>query len=333
MFAAIVGIAGPTLAPDEAALLRDRPPAGVILFGRNVRDPAQLAALCADLRRALPEHAVIAVDQEGGRVARLRPPAWRAHPPATAIGALHDRDPVAAARAAYLTGALIGLDCAAASLDMACAPVLDLRVPGASDVIGDRSYGADPATVATLATSMADGLMAAGILPVGKHAPGHGRALVDSHHALPIVPPDLCLDDDFEAFRLASALPWMMTAHLVYEGIDRERAGTLSPRVIGGIIRGRIGFEGVLVSDDLAMRALVGDPGLLAAAAIAAGCDLALHCTGLLSDSRAVLRAVPPIAGQTASRMASARAMIATRRVALESESLAAEREAILSWA
>lgn len=331
MFAAIVGIEGLTLSPDEAALLRERPPAGVILFGRNVRDKAQLGGLCAALRELLPAGAVIAIDQEGGRVARLRPPVWRAHPPAGAIGALYRRDPAAAVRAAFLTGALIGLDCAEAGIGMACAPVLDLRVEGASDVVGDRSYGADPTSVAAMAGGMADGLMAAGVLPVGKHAPGHGRALVDSHHALPIVPAEICLDDDIEAFRLSSALPWMMTAHLVYEGIDRGRAGTLSPTVIGEVIRGRIGFDGVLVSDDLAMRALDGEAGSLAAAAIAAGCDLALQCTGVLADSRAVLQAVPAVAGPAASRMEAARAMVARRRIGLEAESLAREREAILA--
>ena len=332
MFAAIVGLGGVSLSADEAALLRERPPAGVILFGRNVRDPGQLRALCAELRAVLPDGAVIAVDQEGGRVARLRPPGWRAHPPAAAIGTLHRRDRVAGARAAFLTGALIGLDCAAAGIDMACAPVLDLRVEGASDVVGDRSYGSDPADVAALAGGMAAGLMAAGVLPVGKHAPGHGRALVDSHHALPVVPADMCLDDDIAAFRICSDLPWMMTAHLVYEGVDRERAGTLSATVIEEVIRRRIGFEGVLVSDDLAMRALDGAPGALAAAAIAAGCDVALQCTGALGDSRAVLHAVPSVAGRAASRMAAARAMVAGRRVELAAAaSLAAEREFLLA--
>ena len=331
MFAAIVGIGGLALSPDEAALLRERPPAGVILFGRNVRDRGQLGALCEALREVLPAGAVIAVDQEGGRVARLRPPVWRAHPAAGTIGGLYRRDAAAGVRAAFLTGALIGLDCAAVGIDMACAPVLDLRVEGASDVVGDRSYGADPAGVAALAGGMAEGLMAAGMLPVGKHAPGHGRALVDSHRALPIVPAEVCLDEDIEAFRLSSALPWMMTAHLVYEGIDRERAGTLSPAVIGGVIRGRIGFDGVLVSDDLAMRALDGEAGSLAAAAIAAGCDVALQCTGVLADSRAVLHAVPAVAERAASRMAAARAMVAGRRIELESERLAREREAILA--
>lgn len=327
MRAAIVGIEGTTLSDPEAALLQALPPAGVILFGRNVRDPAQLAALCTAIRAVLPAGAVIAVDQEGGRVARLRPPAWRAHPPAGTIGAL---PPAPATRAAYLTGALIGLDCAACGIDMACAPVLDLRVEGASDVVGDRSFGRDPARVAALANAMAAGLMAAGILPVGKHAPGHGRALVDSHHHLPGVPASAPLDDDIEPFRICSALPWMMTAHLVYEGIDRQRPGTLSPTVIAEVIRGRIGFGGVLVSDDLAMQALDGPAGALAAAAIAAGCDVALHCTGVLAESEAVLQAVPVLNEAGRTRMAKGRAMVAEHLQTMDAASMAAEREALL---
>ena len=327
MRAAIVGIEGPTLSDPETALLQALPPAGVILFGRNVQDPAQLAALCTAIRAVLPAGAVIAVDQEGGRVARLRPPGWRAHPPAGIIGALA---PAPAARAAYLTGALIGLDCAASGIDMACAPVLDLRFEGASDVVGDRSFGRDPAHVAALADAMAAGLMAAGVLPVGKHAPGHGRALVDSHHLLPIVPASAPLDDDIEPFRICSAFPWMMTAHLVYEGIDRHRPGTLSPTVISEVIRGQIGFGGVLVSDDLAMRALDGLPGALAAAAIVAGCDVALHCTGVLAESEAVLQAVPILSAAGTTRMAKGRAMVAERVRKLDAAAMAAEREALL---
>src|SRR4051794_18928216 len=182
MKAAIVGISRPAATGTELQLLRDLPPAGVILFARNVADPAQLRGLTATLRAVLPQDAVIAVDQEGGRVARLRPPHWPAHPPAAAIGALA---PLPGRRAAWLTGALIGLDCAEAGIDLVCAPVLDLRLPQASDVIGDRSFGADPDQVAALANAMAEGLLAAGVVPVAKHAPGHGRALVDSHHALP----------------------------------------------------------------------------------------------------------------------------------------------------
>lgn len=332
MQAAIVGIEGLALTAEEAALLRATSPAGVILFGRNVRDGEQLGLLCATLRATLPAGAVIAVDQEGGRVARLRPPIWRRHPPAGVIGALYRQNRAAGERAAFLTGALIGLDCAAAGLDMACAPVLDLRFDGASDVVGDRSYGREPADVAALGGAMAAGLMAAGVLPVGKHAPGHGRALVDSHHALPVVPEDAPLDDDIEAFKLCSGLPWMMTAHLVYEAIDRERAGTVSAAVIDGVIRRRIGFEGVLVSDDLAMRALEGEPGDLARAAIAAGCDVALHCTGVFGESEAVLRAVPPVSPAGVARMAAGRAMVAARVMVLAAAELAAEREALLAW-
>lgn len=330
MKAAIVGIAGPELRGPEDALLRALPPTGVILFGRNVSDPHQLRALTGSLRAALPNGAVIAVDQEGGRVARLRPPHWRAHPAAAVIGTLHATDPGAGLRAAFLTGALIGLDCADSGIDMVCAPVLDLRVPGASDVIGDRSFGGDPAAVAALGNAVADGLMAAGVIPVAKHAPGHGRARVDSHHALPVVPDGEALDDDLAPFTSCAGLPCMMTAHLLYQRYDSERAGTLSPAVIAGVIRKRIGFEGVLMSDDLAMRALEGAPGDLAEAAIAAGCDLALHCTGALADSEAVLRAVPDVRGQTLLRMQAARARVARSRVALDGDRLQAERESLL---
>ena len=331
MRAAIVGIAGPSLLPPERELFAALPPAGVILFARNVVDPAQLGALTAALRSVLADDAVIAVDQEGGRVARLRPPAWRLQPPAAAIGALHARDRDAGVRAAYLTGALIGLDCAASGLDVACAPVLDLRVAGASDVIGDRAFGADPVAVAALGSAMAEGLMAAGVAPVGKHAPGHGRALLDSHLALPSVPAETDLAGDIAAFRACAGLPWMMTAHLLYHGLDADRPGTLSPVVIGRVIRERIGFEGVLVSDDLAMRALQGAPGDLAAAAVAAGCDLALFCTGQLEDSEAVLRAAPAIGARTQARMAASRHMVALRRAVLDGEALAAERDRLLA--
>ncbi len=326
-----MGLAGTELGLDEATLLRALAPAGVILFARNVSDPAQLAALTLALRSVLPAGAVIAVDQEGGRVARLRPPHWRAHPPAALIGALHARDAAAGLRAAWLTGALIGLDCGAACIDLAFAPVLDLRVPGASDVIGDRSFSADPASVAALGRAMADGLLAAGVIPVGKHAPGHGRALVDSHHALPVVPASERLDDDLIPFAHCAGLPWMMTAHLLYLRYDSERPGTLSPAVINGVIRERIGFEGVLVSDDLAMRALDGEPGDLAAACIGAGCDLALHCTGALDESEAVLRAVPELAGRSLQRFEAARGLAARSRAALDGTALAPERDLLLA--
>jgi beta-N-acetylhexosaminidase len=327
MIPAIVGIGGPVLSADEAALLRACPPAGVILFGRNVADPAQLRALAASLRAVLPDAAVLAVDQEGGRVARLRPPHWRAHPPAAAIGALPAD---VAERAAWLTGALIGLDCAAAGLDLVCAPVLDRRVPGAHDVIGDRAFSADPSRVAALGRAMAEGLLAAGVQPVGKHAPGHGRAGADSHLGLPEL--DDVSDDDLVPFAANAALPWMMTAHVRYAVLDRAPA-TLSAAVIEAVLRGRLGLRGVLVSDDLAMGAVAsgGPAGAVACAALAAGCDIALHCSGVLDDSAAVLRACPAMTEAARARMAAARALAEASRRTLDADALAGERRGLLA--
>ena len=322
--AAILGIAGPVLDTTEAALFRAMPPAGAILFRRNVVDPLQLRALTAALRDVLPAAAPILVDQEGGRVARLRPPHWRAHPPAGAIGDLHARDPAAGLRAAWLTGTLIGAECAAAGIDMACAPVLDLRLSGAHDVIGDRGFGAEPHAVAALGRAMADGLLAAGVIPVAKHAPGHGRARADSHLALPVV--DAAdLSGDILPFAANADLPVMMTAHIRYLALDPDRPATLSLRVVAEVIRGRIGFGGLLLSDDLAMQALEGPPAERARAAVAAGCDLALYCPGDAAGNAAVLQAVPPVGAATAARLATARAAVRPRR--LDVAALAAERD------
>ncbi len=324
--AAIVGIAGTVLADAEAALLRAHPPAGIILFRRNVADPAQLRMLTAALRAALPDGAVVMVDQEGGRVARLRPPHWPAHPPAGAIGARFATRPAEGLRAAWLTGALIGLDCAEAGFDTVAAPVLDLRLPGASEVVGDRAYAAEPAAVARLARAMAAGLLAAGVQPVGKHAPGHGRARVDSHVALPTVEAN-DLESDLLPFAANADLPWMMTAHIVYRAWDPARPGTLSPLVIDGAIRGRAGFRGVLVSDDLAMEALSGTPAARALGALAAGCDLALYCPGDAEGTQAVLRAAPALTEAARARLAAARALAMRRRLALDPAGLRAERD------
>ena len=315
MKAAIVGIAGAALTAAEQAQFRRHQPAGVILFARNIRDPTELAGLTAALRQTLPPGAVLMVDQEGGRVARLRPPHWRAHPPAATIGARYAADPAAGLRLAWLTGALIGLDCAASGFDVACAPVLDLRQAGAHDIIGDRAFSADPADVATLAAAFAAGLLAAGIQPVGKHAPGHGRALVDSHLELPRVTATADqLAADLKPFAALTHLPWMMTAHICYATWDATRPATLSPTVIADIIRGRIGFDGLLVSDDLAMKALAGTPGDLAAAALAAGCDLALHCSGDADATAAVLEAAAPLTAAATTRLARAHAQARHRR-------------------
>lgn len=331
MRAAIVGIAGPALEAAEAALFRRHRPAGAILFARNVRDPVQLSALTASLRDVLPPHAVIAIDQEGGRVARLRPPHWRAHPSAARIGAVFMRDAVAGERAAWLSGALIGLDCAGAGFDVVCAPTLDLQVLGAHDVVGDRAYSADPDAVARMGRAMADGLLAAGVQPVAKHAPGHGRAAVDSHLALPRVHAAQDLAQDLRPFMLCAGLPWMMTAHLLYEGLDPDWPATLSAIVIRDGIRGWIGFQGVLVSDDLAMNALSGTPGERAARAVAAGCDVAMQCSGALADSADVLTSSPDLTDAALVRLASARSMAAAARQALDGDALAAERDVLLA--
>ena len=329
MKAAIVGIAGPELTAAEIALFREHRPAGVMLFARNVADPAQLAALTAHIARVLPPLAVIAVDQEGGRVARLRPPHWLAHPAAARLGALHDVDRPAGLRAAWLTGALIGMEAAAAGIDIVCAPVLDLAIPGASTVIGDRAYSADPAIVGDMAAAAAAGLLAAGVQPVGKHCPGHGRATVDSHETLPRLA--AISDEDLAPFTRCAHLPWMMTAHIVYAAEDPARPATLSPTIIAGTIRDRLGYEGVLVSDDLAMGALSGNPAARALAALDAGCDLALHCSGVLADTAEVLAACPPATDAALNRMRAALFLAQRSRQALDPSALLAERQALLS--
>lgn len=315
--AAVIGLAGTAVTADEAALLARLPPAGVILFARNVTSPAQLLTLTGAVRSVVPG-AHILIDQEGGRVARLRPPCWLPHP---AAGRLRD------ARAAWLTGALIGLECAAGGIDVVCAPVLDLAVPGANAVVGDRSYG-DYAQVVAHGRAMADGLLAAGMQPVGKHAPGHGRAGADSHVALPVVTGPV--DADMAPFRALNDLPWMMTAHVLYPHLDPARPGTLSPVVVE-LIRQQIGFQGVLVSDDLVMGALQGSMAARASGAIAAGCDLALHCNGKIAESEAVLEAAGLASALTLRRLTAGRALAARRRQLLDRAGLLAERDMALA--
>jgi beta-N-acetylhexosaminidase len=326
---AIIGISGPSLTAPEEELLRTTPPLGVILFARNIAAPAQLRSLTARIRALLGDETVLMVDQEGGRVARLRPPYWHAHPPAAALGALYQQNPLSGQRAAWLTGALIGHDCVSAGFNVACAPVLDLSVPGAHDIIGDRAFGADPTTVAALGRALANGILAAGVQPVGKHIPGHGRAQADSHLELPVVSGES--SDEWLPFRHNADLPWAMTAHILYTNWDSQRAATLSPIVIEQIIRGAIGFQGVLVSDDLSMRALSGSPGEVAAAALQAGCDVVLHCTGVLEESRAVLEACPGSSNETLARLAAGRAQAQRAYASLDPAPLLIERDRLLA--
>jgi beta-N-acetylhexosaminidase len=318
---AIIGVGGLTLAPDESALLRAWQPLGVILFARNIRDPHQLAGLVAAIRQVLPG-ALLMVDQEGGRVARLRPPHWRAHPPARALRTT---------RVAWLSGALIGLECRAAGFDLVAAPVLDVATPGGHDVIGDRAFSADPAEVAARGAAMAAGLLAAGVQPIGKHAPGHGRARADSHTELPVL--DSILPSDLAPFIANRALPWLMTAHIRYMTHDMTHPATHSSSIIEGVIRAPsgIGFGGVLVTDDLAMQALCGPPGPRAALALAAGCDVALHCSGVLAETAEVLEAIPEATAALLARLEGGRALAEARKTGLDAAALFAERAALLS--
>lgn len=277
----ILGIEGPALRPQEQELLRAHQPRGIILFSRNIQDKPQLARLMADLKNSLPDDAVFMVDQEGGRVARLKPPHWPALPPAATLKTQDE---------AFAHGQALGRMVKEAGFTCTAAPVLDIRVPGASDVIGDRAITGDAATVGRLGGAIAQGILAEGILPVMKHLPGHGRALVDSHIALPHVP--ILTQDDLLPFKENNKLPWAMTAHVVYEQYDPLHPGTLSPVVIRELIRERIGFKGVLVSDDLAMGALSGTPVQRAQQALSAGCDIALYCPGDFAGNRAILESL-----------------------------------------
>ncbi|HXQ48076.1 MAG TPA: beta-N-acetylhexosaminidase, partial [Caulobacteraceae bacterium] len=294
---------------------REVDPWGFILFKRNVETPDQVRRLVDDLRRCVDRpDAPVLIDQEGGRVQRLKPPHWPAYPPGRAYGELA---PARRRELAWLGARLIAEDLCALGVTVDCLPVLDSPLPGASDVIGDRAYADEPQEIAALGRAAAEGLMAGGVLPVMKHIPGHGRATSDSHKRLPVV--DAPLADlaarDFAPFRALADLPMAMTAHVVYRAIDPTSPATTSPVVIAEIIRGAIGFDGLLISDDLSMNALKGGLGERATAALAAGCDVALHCNGDATEAMAVAEASPPLAGKALAR---AQAALARRPAVLE---------------
>jgi beta-N-acetylhexosaminidase len=314
--AAILGCAGPTLSAEERRFFREADPLGFILFQRNCQTPDQVRRLVQDFRDSVGRtDAPVLIDQEGGRVARLRPPAWRKAPAAGRFGVLAARDVNAAIEAARLNAELMGRELADLGISVDCAPVLDLQFAGASNVVGDRGFATDPELVARLGRAVCEGLLAAGVTPVLKHIPGHGRALVDSHHALPEVDASLAAlrETDFVPFQRLADMPCAMTSHVLYKAIDPERPATTSPVVIRDIIRGEIGFKGVLFSDDLSMEALRGDIGDRARRARAAGCDLALHCNGRLDEMRAVAAGAGPVAAATAERLVRRTAAAAAR--------------------
>ena len=303
--AVILGCAGTTLDAGECAFLAEADPAGFILFKRNCESPEQVRALIAALREAVGRpDAPVLIDQEGGRVIRLGPPHWRAPPAPALLGALAESDEEAGAHAAWLNARLVAVDLFALGFTVNCAPVLDLRVSGASKVVGDRSFGADPAMVARLGRAVAEGLLAGGIVPAIKHAPGHGRGQADSHAVRPQVEAPLAAlrAHDFAPFRALRDVPVGLTAHVCYAALDPERPGTLSAAVIKTAVRDAIGFDGLLVSDDLSMGALTGPVGARAAAALEAGCDVALHCNGRRTEMVDVVAAVPRLRGRARER-------------------------------
>jgi beta-N-acetylhexosaminidase len=334
MLAAIIGLSGPRLTDDERAFIRDADPTGIILFGRNVEGRVQLRALTDSLRDAggradLP----ILIDQEGGRIARLAQPEWPAFPAARRFAELYEKAPMSAIEAARANGEALGLTLAEAGINVDCAPVLDLRHEGAHDVIGDRAFGAEPMRVAALGRATLDGLAAGGVCGVIKHIPGHGRARADSHHELPVVEAsEEALIADLAPFQALHDAPMAMTAHLLYPAWDAERPATLSPTIIAEIIRTRIGFDSLLMSDDLGMEALTGSLAERARGAIAAGCDVALHCSGVLAEGEEVAAAAGEMGAAAAERLA--RAMARTGKASGQGyDALAAKRDALLAYA
>ena len=303
----ICGCSGLALSPEERDFIREAKPWGLILFKRNIDTPAQATLLVEQFRAIAGRDAPVLVDQEGGRVQRLGPPHWRAYPSAAALAATSSD----ASDLVETSARLMAHDLHALGIDIDCLPVLDVPAPGGHDVIGSRAYGRDPATVARLGAAAARGLLAGGVLPVMKHIPGHGRAGADTHFELPAVTASLAdLEaSDFAAFATCRDLPMAMTAHVIFSAVDPDYPATTSRKVVERVIRGHIGFDGLLVSDDLSMKALSGSFREKAAAVFAAGVDIALHCNGNLAESREVVAATPWLEGKAQARATRALAM------------------------
>ncbi len=306
MKAFIAGCEGTRLTPDERAFFADTKPFALIVFRRNCRDRSELFDLTSEFRELTGGIAPVLVDQEGGRVMRLRPPTWPAYPAMRTIGAVAERDLSQGLRAAWLHGRLIATDLRSVGIDMNCAPVLDVATAEVSDAIGDRAFGSDPAIVAQLGRALAGGLSAGGVVPVMKHIPGHGRATSDSHKELPVVSAALeeLLVSDFAPFADMADMPAAMTAHILYTALDPHRAATVSPYIIQEIIREKLGFDGLLLSDDVSMNALSGDYADRAAAIYDAGCDVVLHCNGRTEEMRRIGDAAPVLGGKSQERAA-----------------------------
>jgi beta-N-acetylhexosaminidase len=300
----ITGLAGLTISASERAFLRRASPWGLIIFQRNVKTSDQVSELTRSFRDIVGWEAPILVDQEGGRVQRLGPPHWPVYPPGARYGAVYDREPAAGLAAARMAGHLIASDLTSVGIDVDCLPLADMPVSGSDAIIGDRAYGTEPAKVAGLAGAIAAGLMVGGVLPVLKHLPGHGRAKADSHKSLPVVDTARATleSTDFAAFKPLAGLPLGMTAHVVFSSIDPVAPATTSVTMVREVIRGFIGFQGLLMSDDISMGALSGSLAERSRAAFSAGCDVVLHCNGDLREMTEVASVVPELAGEAARR-------------------------------
>ena len=335
MIPAIFGISGLTLTDDERAFFRDSAPAGYILFGRNIENRDQLRRLTDELRSLdgrsnLP----ILIDQEGGRVARMKEPEWPAFPSGAAFDALYERAPASAIEAARLNAMALAAMLAEVGITVDCLPLLDVRQPGASDVIGDRALGSEPMRVAALGRAILSGLQAGGVVGIVKHIPGHGRALLDTHEALPTVTAsDRELQTDLAPFAALRDAAMAMTCHVIFAAWDPDRPATLSPTVIDSVIRQRIGFHGLLMTDDLDMKALSGDVPSRAAQAIAAGCDIALNCWARMDDMIGIAKALDPISTVSRARLEGAMDRIGGARDEGQFAALVDQRDALLAMA
>lgn len=301
----ITGISGLELSAAEREFIRSERPWGFILFKRNVETPVQVAQLVAELRTAIGDpDAPVLIDQEGGRVQRLGPPNWPLYPPGALFGVLYDIDPALGLSAAGLSARLIADDLSQLGVTVDCLPLADVPVEGADAVIGNRAYGTEPGKVAAIARAVTDGLEQGGILPVLKHIPGHGRATADTHFKLPEVdtPRNELERTDFAAFQPLADLPMAMTAHVVFSALDPAHPATTSATIIEQVIRGVIGFQGLLMSDDVSMNALAGSIAERTGAIVAAGCDMVLHCNGKLDEMREVAGATPELSGKALER-------------------------------
>jgi beta-N-acetylhexosaminidase len=323
----ITGVSGTELTAAEREFIRAERPWGFILFKRNIEAPTQVAALVAELRAAAgAADAPVLIDQEGGRVQRLAPPHWPVYPPGAVFSSLYDIDSALGLTAARLSARLIAADLADLGITVDCLPLADVPVPGADAVIGNRAYGNAPDKVALIARAVTDGLEQGGVLPVLKHIPGHGRATADTHFKLPTV--DTSRDEldrtDFAAFRPLADLPMAMTAHVVFSAVDPAHPATTSATMIAQVIRGTIGFQGLLMSDDVSMNALAGSIADRTRAIFAAGCDVALHCNGNIDEMRAVAGETPELSGAALMR---AQAALASRKAPQPFDRAAARAE------